>query len=95
MLATIKQLEQDSKHVSPVTDVDEDDAALRAKAQALAARLNALSGEASKGVEFLLLSSVLQHYCAGEDEEVDLGVLEVGNGTIISCSLSDLCPSLA
>ncbi|TFK72185.1 hypothetical protein BDN72DRAFT_792794 [Pluteus cervinus] len=78
VLDTIQLIEQDTKHISSVTDADEEETALRTKARIVAIRLRGIpeEQETAKGVELLLLAIVLQHHCAGEDDEIDLGVLE-------------------
>ena len=43
VLATIEELEKDTKHVRPLSEVDEDDAELRQKARQVLARLKDVS----------------------------------------------------
>ncbi|KAI8998993.1 DNA polymerase phi-domain-containing protein [Trametes punicea] len=79
VLSTIRNLEQDAKHVRPLSEVDEEEAELRQKAYQLLDRLKDVSEdrrEAAKGVE-LLLSSVLVHqYCAEEEDDAVTEALE-------------------
>ena len=44
MLSTIEQLNQDAKHVSPLSELDEEDKALRQSAQELMHRLSKVRG---------------------------------------------------
>ncbi|KAI0781313.1 DNA polymerase phi-domain-containing protein [Trametes elegans] len=82
VLETIEQLEKDSKHVRPLSEVDEDEAELRQKAHQLLARLKDVpedNREAARGVEMLLSSTLLHQYCAEadtEDADADTEALE-------------------
>ncbi|KAF8652685.1 hypothetical protein AX16_004190 [Volvariella volvacea WC 439] len=79
VLTSISQLEADEKHVSLLVEHDEEEVQLHAKASSLAFRLSKVSGEqrdVAQGIELLLNAIVLQQYCSGNDEEVDLGTLE-------------------
>jgi len=78
-LVTIEELEKDAKHVALLEEVDEEDRIVRTKARQVADTLKQVSAdqqEAAKGVELLLLATVLQQYSA-DDEETDVAVLEV------------------
>ncbi|KAI0373319.1 hypothetical protein BV20DRAFT_963165 [Pilatotrama ljubarskyi] len=78
VLSTIEELEKDSKHVRPLSEVDEEEAELRQKAHQILARLkDVLEGqrEAAKGVELLLSSILLHQYCA-DDDDTDSEALE-------------------
>lgn len=52
VLSTIRNLEKDSKHLSLLSDADEDDIALRNKALEIAARLKSVSSVPSKIMPF-------------------------------------------
>ncbi|PPR04947.1 hypothetical protein CVT24_010405 [Panaeolus cyanescens] len=70
--STIQQLQQDVKHVALLEDLDEDEVELLNKAQEQITRLEKVTGseqEAAKGAELLILGSILQQYCAADDEE--------------------------
>jgi DNA polymerase phi len=83
VLSRIEELEGDKKHLSLVVDIDEDDCALFTRARETIITLRNRKGdqqESAKGAELLLLGTVLQHYCAGDDEDsMDSGALEVRN----------------
>ncbi|KZT74012.1 hypothetical protein DAEQUDRAFT_661194 [Daedalea quercina L-15889] len=74
VLATVEQLEKDTKHVAILTEVDEEDQALQEKARQLATRLKTVpeaQREAAKGAELLLSATLLYHYCAEEEADTD------------------------
>jgi len=81
VLSRIEELEGDKKHVSLAVDIDEDDCALFTRARETIITLRNRKGdqqESAKGAELLLLGTVLQHYCAGDDEDsMDSEALEV------------------
>ena len=83
VLSTIEELEGDKKHVSLAVDIDEDDRALFTRARETIISLRNCKGdqqESAKGAELLLLGTVVQHYCAGDDEDsMDSDALEVRN----------------
>lgn len=83
VLSRIEELEGDKKHVSLAVDIDEDDCVLFTKAREMITTLCNRKGdqqESAKGAELLLLGTVLQHYCAGDDEDsMDSETLEVRN----------------
>jgi DNA polymerase phi len=82
VLSTIKELEGDKKHVSLAVDIDDDDRALFTRAHEVIITLRNRKGdqqESAKGVELLLLGTVLQHYCAGDEDSMDSDALEVSN----------------
>ncbi|KAG5652336.1 hypothetical protein H0H81_005357 [Sphagnurus paluster] len=71
VLQTIKILEEDKKHVSLQNPLDGDDLLLCRKALDLVAQLQTVTDErqeVAKGAELLLSATVLQQYCAHEDE---------------------------
>ncbi|KAI9056874.1 hypothetical protein FKP32DRAFT_1598752 [Trametes sanguinea] len=71
VLSTIEQLQKDTKHVRPLSEADEEEAELLQKAHQLLARLKDVpeeSRETAKGVELLLSSTLVHHYCAEEDD---------------------------
>ncbi|KAF9815443.1 hypothetical protein IEO21_04614 [Rhodonia placenta] len=77
VLSTIDQLEKDTKHVSPLDDVDEEELELRQKSRQIAERLRSITdsrAESAKGARLLLSATLLHHYCS--DEDVDSAVLE-------------------
>ncbi|RDB24111.1 DNA polymerase V [Hypsizygus marmoreus] len=79
VLTTVQALEQDSKHASLLNAPEDDVLALRTRALELATRLRSVSDEqqeAARGAELLLLATILQQYCTGEQEEVDTEALE-------------------
>ncbi|KAI0654742.1 DNA polymerase phi-domain-containing protein [Cubamyces menziesii] len=80
VLSTIEELEKDSKHVRPLSEVDEDDAELRQKARQVLARLKDVPEErreAARGIELLLSSTLLHQYCTeGDEEDADTEALE-------------------
>ncbi|KAH9923929.1 DNA polymerase phi-domain-containing protein [Epithele typhae] len=70
-LQTIWTLEKDTKHVRPLDEADEDEAALRQKAREVIARVQDVHDdrrEAARGVELLLAATLLHAYCADEDD---------------------------
>ncbi|EMD34453.1 hypothetical protein CERSUDRAFT_55542 [Gelatoporia subvermispora B] len=80
VLGTIEQLEKESKHVTPLNEVENDEQQLRQKARQLIKRLDTISGEqqeAAKGAQLLLSATLLHQYCANE-EEADSDTLEKG-----------------
>ncbi|KJA27489.1 hypothetical protein HYPSUDRAFT_35394 [Hypholoma sublateritium FD-334 SS-4] len=81
VLLTIEQLEAEKKSFTLFTEVDEEDAAIYANARDTIAKLRKASGdqqESAKGAELLLLGTLLQQYCAGDDDEgIDPTALEV------------------
>ncbi|KAL1715196.1 DNA polymerase phi-domain-containing protein [Schizophyllum commune] len=76
VLSNISALEQDTKHVASLVDVDEEEASFRTKAQDLITKLQKLDdNDAAKGAQLLLAVTLLQRYCdvdegeqAGEDD---------------------------
>ncbi|OCH90301.1 hypothetical protein OBBRIDRAFT_887807 [Obba rivulosa] len=71
VLATIEQLEKDTKHVTPLNEADEEEQELRPKARQLIERLGSVSGEqqeAAKGTQLLLSATLLHQYCADEED---------------------------
>ncbi|KAL1709805.1 DNA polymerase phi-domain-containing protein, partial [Schizophyllum commune] len=76
VLSSIGTLEEDTKHVTPLVDVDEEEAQIRTKAKDLIAKLQKLDdNDAAKGAQLLLAVTLLQRYCdvdegeqAGEDD---------------------------
>ncbi|KAL1735154.1 DNA polymerase phi-domain-containing protein, partial [Schizophyllum commune] len=76
VLSNIGTLEADTKHVTPLVDVDEEEASIRTKAKDLIAKLQKLDdNDAAKGAQLLLAVTLLQRYCdvdegeqAGEDD---------------------------
>ncbi|KAI0637371.1 DNA polymerase phi-domain-containing protein [Trametes polyzona] len=71
VLATIQELEKDTKHVRPLSEVDEEETELRQKAHQILARLKDApedQREAARGIELLLSSTLLHQYCADEDD---------------------------
>ncbi|KIK59830.1 hypothetical protein GYMLUDRAFT_44297 [Collybiopsis luxurians FD-317 M1] len=77
VLSTIEALKQDSKHVSPIMEIDEDEEALRSKVKEVISKLKKVPGdkeEAASGVQLLLLACLLQQYCS--EELVPLDVIE-------------------
>jgi len=83
VLYTIDELEKDKKHVSLAIDIDEGDSALFNRARETITKLRKLKGdlqESAKGAELLLLGTVLQQYCAGDEEDsIDSATLEVSD----------------
>ncbi|TFK42972.1 DNA polymerase phi-domain-containing protein [Crucibulum laeve] len=80
VLSTIQELEKDSKHISPLAEIDDSDKVLLSKAREVASRLQKVSSdrqEAAKGAELLLLATTLQQYCATNEDDLDLETLEV------------------
>ncbi|KAG6821076.1 hypothetical protein H0H93_007235 [Arthromyces matolae] len=84
VLDTINTLVSDTKHVSLQNSLDEDVLVHCTKAQEVTAHLKAGDiqvtderQEAAKGVQLLLSATVLQQYCADEEDEVDTEALEV------------------
>ncbi|KAJ3512520.1 hypothetical protein NLJ89_g3472 [Agrocybe chaxingu] len=79
VVSTIQQLEGDQKHVSILFEVDQEITALRTKASEIIDELGKISGdqqEAAKGAQLLLLGTLLQQYCEGDDEgDVDPAAL--------------------
>ncbi|EIW60756.1 DNA-directed DNA polymerase [Trametes versicolor FP-101664 SS1] len=78
LLSTIQQLEKDTKHVRPLSEVDEEETELRQKAHQILARLKDApedQREAAKGIELLLSSTLLHQYCVDEDD-ADTDALE-------------------
>jgi DNA polymerase phi len=81
VLSTIDELEGDKKHVSLAVEIDEDGSALFNRARETIVKLRKLKGnqESAKGAELLLLGTVLQQYCVGDEEDsMDSDTLEVG-----------------
>lgn len=79
VLATIEELEKDGKHVTLLSEIDEDEQALRQKARGLIERLHKASdekGDAAKGAELLLSATLLHQYCVDDAEEGDMEALE-------------------
>ncbi|KAM5542581.1 hypothetical protein V8D89_003542 [Ganoderma adspersum] len=71
VLSTIEELEKDTKHIKPLSEVDEEEAEQRQKAREILARLKDVPEdrrEAARGVELLLSATVLHAYCADEDD---------------------------
>jgi len=75
VLTTIRALEHDTKHVSTINNSNETEIALRIKALDIVAQLKTVSQESAKGIELLLLGTVLQRYCQ-EPEDTDHDALE-------------------
>jgi DNA polymerase phi len=79
-LATIEMLENDTKHVTLLEDVDAEDQRVRTLARHVVDTLKQVPAnqqEAVKGAELLLLASVLHQYSA-DNEGTKTDVLEVG-----------------
>ncbi|KAJ7740748.1 DNA polymerase phi-domain-containing protein [Mycena maculata] len=78
IITTIEQLKADPKRVTLLADSDEDDTTLHSKVKNTVGKLRGVSGaqsEAAKGVEFLLLGTLLLHY-AEEQPDLDTATLE-------------------
>ncbi|KAF8894690.1 hypothetical protein BD779DRAFT_1609359 [Infundibulicybe gibba] len=76
VLNTIETLESDSKHVSLLAEPHKSDRKLHARAKKSASRLRGETEGPSKGAELLLLASILQQYCAEDQEDVTSETLE-------------------
>ncbi|KAF9566303.1 hypothetical protein CPC08DRAFT_114924 [Agrocybe pediades] len=80
VLNTVKALEEDKKHVELVVDIDEEESELFQKAQNIVTKLRTVTGEgadSAKGAELLLLGTLLELYCSGDDDEsADVSSLE-------------------
>ncbi|THG98713.1 hypothetical protein EW026_g3515 [Hermanssonia centrifuga] len=79
VLSSIGRLEKDEKHVSPLSEAEEGDKAIRGEARALIERLNKISDEqreAAKGAELLVSATLLHHYCTDAEEEADAETLQ-------------------
>lgn len=77
-LATIALLEKDTKHLTLLEEADEEDLAIRLKAQQLVQTLKDVPAdrqEMAKGAELLLMATVMQQY--GADESRSANGLEV------------------
>ncbi|KAE9400753.1 hypothetical protein BT96DRAFT_857021 [Gymnopus androsaceus JB14] len=69
VLSTIENLKQDTKHVSAISEIDEEEEAVRLKVKEVVSKLKKVSGdkeEAASGTQLLLLASSLQQYCSEE-----------------------------
>ncbi|EKM55908.1 uncharacterized protein PHACADRAFT_256841 [Phanerochaete carnosa HHB-10118-sp] len=79
VLTTIGELEKDTKHVTALSEIDEEELALRQKARELTERLREVSDEkddSSKGAELLLSAALLHQYCLDDAEDSDTEALE-------------------
>ncbi|KAJ3738836.1 DNA polymerase phi-domain-containing protein, partial [Lentinula detonsa] len=77
VLFSIEELKQDTKHLTSVMEVDEEEETLRLKVREVAAQLKKVSGEkqeAASGTQLLLLASLVQQSCS--DEVVSLETIE-------------------
>ncbi|KAJ3991119.1 DNA polymerase phi-domain-containing protein [Lentinula boryana] len=77
VLSSIEELKQDTKHLTSVMEVDEEEEALRLKVREVVAQLKKVSGEkqeAASGTQLLLLASLVQQSCS--DEVVSLETIE-------------------
>ncbi|GBE82630.1 hypothetical protein SCP_0410150 [Sparassis crispa] len=74
VLSTIEKLEQDTKHVKPLVEADEEDQRLRSNARQVVERLKKVSDdqrEAAMGAELLLSATLLHQYCMNEEMDSD------------------------
>ncbi|KAI0086629.1 DNA polymerase phi-domain-containing protein [Irpex rosettiformis] len=77
VLASIEKLEKDTKHVSLLAEIDDDDedeVVLRSRARELIGRLKHITDErreAARGTGLLLAATLLNRYCAADEEESD------------------------
>ncbi|KAF9477373.1 hypothetical protein BDN70DRAFT_914180 [Pholiota conissans] len=72
VLARIEQLENDTKHASLLTELDEEDQILHGKARDTISKLRKILNdqqESAKGAELILLGTLLQRYCASDDDD--------------------------
>ncbi|KAF7304662.1 hypothetical protein MKEN_01180100 [Mycena kentingensis (nom. inval.)] len=75
VIKSIETLQNDSKHVELLSEIDEEDAAVYSSAKDTVDKLHALPQESAKGAQLLLLGMLLQHWV--EDKpEVDTSALE-------------------
>ncbi|KAJ3880960.1 DNA polymerase phi-domain-containing protein [Lentinula edodes] len=78
VLSTIEELKQDTKHVSSIAEIDEEEEVLRAKVREVVAKLKKVSGnqqEAASGTQLLLIASLVQQSCS--EEVVSLETIEL------------------
>ncbi|KAJ4495629.1 DNA polymerase phi-domain-containing protein [Lentinula lateritia] len=78
VLSTIEELKQDTKHVSSIAEIDEEEEVLRAKVREVVAKLKKVSGnqqEAASGTQLLLVASLVQQSCS--EEVVSLETIEL------------------
>ncbi|KAJ3812332.1 DNA polymerase phi-domain-containing protein [Lentinula aff. lateritia] len=78
VLSTIEELKQDTKHVSYIAEIDEEEEVLRAKVREVVAQLKKVSGnqqEAASGMQLLLVASLVQQSCS--EEVVSLETIEL------------------
>ncbi|KAF5391416.1 hypothetical protein D9757_001957 [Collybiopsis confluens] len=69
VLSSIEELKQDSKYVSSIVELDDEEEALRGKVMKTVSKLNEVSGdkeEAASGTRLLLLALLLQQCCSEE-----------------------------
>ncbi|KAJ3735465.1 DNA polymerase phi-domain-containing protein [Lentinula guzmanii] len=77
VLYSIEELKQDTKHLTSIMEVDEEEETLRLKVREVVAQLKKVSGEkqeAASGTQLLLLASLVQQSCS--DEVVSLETIE-------------------
>ncbi|KAI5899852.1 uncharacterized protein SCHCODRAFT_02525003 [Schizophyllum commune H4-8] len=71
VLSNISTLEQDTKHVTPLVDIDDEEAQIRTKARDLIAKLQKLDdNDAAKGAQLLLAVTLLQRCCDVDEGEL-------------------------
>ncbi|KAJ3923602.1 DNA polymerase phi-domain-containing protein [Lentinula edodes] len=78
VLSTIEELKQDTKHVSSIAQIDEEEEVLRAKVREVVVKLKKVSGnqqEAASGTQLLLVASLVQQSCS--EEVVSLETIEL------------------
>ncbi|RDX52694.1 hypothetical protein OH76DRAFT_1399938 [Lentinus brumalis] len=78
VLATIEQLEKDTKHLRPLNEPEAEEVERRQKAREIISRLKDASEERreeARGVELLLAATLVHTYCA-DDNDADLETLE-------------------
>ncbi|KAI0747681.1 DNA polymerase phi-domain-containing protein [Daedaleopsis nitida] len=72
VLATVEQLEKDTKHVKALNEPDEEEAEQRRKTREIISRFKDAPDdrrEEARGVELLLAATLLHAYCAGDEDE--------------------------
>ncbi|KAF9533445.1 DNA polymerase phi-domain-containing protein [Crepidotus variabilis] len=69
VLSVIQQLEADDKHVALLADAGEEEITRRKSALKITAEVAKTKSESYKGVELLVLGTLLHHYCQAESEE--------------------------
>lgn len=72
-------MQKDTKHLTFIQDLDNDDQEVIAKAKQLAEDLHKVADdqrESARGAELLLLATIVHQYCV-EDGETDTNVMEV------------------